>query len=218
MTDDATVPKSGVYRIDFDNGWYYFGSSQDLPKRERQHRWHLRRGVHCNKMMQNAYNKYGSFVFTVLDHCQVEDLTVREQALIDANFADTNCVNIVLVVGSPTAGRKATDETLAKMRVAATGYKHSDEARAKMSFARRGKVASDETRSKMSRSSLGKKKSPAHCAAISAAQIGRKKSPAHCAAIGAASKGRKHSDESRAKISAAASARWAQVRDSAATT
>ena len=198
---------SGVYRIDLGGGWFYVGSACNLKQRERQHRSDLRRGVHCNQIIERTFNKYGAFTFTVLGRYPVDQILGREQALLDKHCADPKCANIALVVGNPMMGRKHSDATRAAIGAAQIGRKHTAEARANMSAAL-----------------IGKKKPPfseAHRAAISAAHMGNKRAPfteAHRAAMSAAHMGRSHkpSDETKKKMSDAATARWARVREAAA--
>ncbi len=174
--------KSGVYRIDLGNGWFYVGSTCDFNRRERDHRNSLERGDHCNPAMQNVYNKHSQFLFTVLGRYPVDQILEREQVLLDQYCGRPKCANM-----APTAGNRL-------------GLKHSDEARARISAA--AKRMSPESRAewiaKVSAAQVGKKKSPEHCAAISAARTGRKRAP--------------FSPEWRAAMSAAQTARWARRR------
>ena len=235
----AEVLKSGVYRIDLGGGWFYVGSACNLKQRERQHRSDLRRGVHCNQIMERTFNKYGVFTFTVLGRYLVDQILGREQALIDKHCGDPKCANIALVVGS-CLGVKRSDEARANMRAAASRRPlTTDEARANMSAARRGKKrppftpewranigaaglgrkASDATRAKMSIAQTGRKMppcSPEWRAAQSAAQTGKKASDATRAKMSASRTGKKRSPftiEARAAMSAGQSARWARWRE-----
>lgn len=229
--------KSGVYRIDLGgDGWYYLGSAQDLEKRERQHCGDLKRGDHCNQIMQNVFNKHGAFEFTVLGRYPVDEILRHEQILLDAHCADTKCTNIALVAaGSPMAGRNHTDESRAKMSASTAGSRHTEEARANMSAAAVGKKKSPEhcaamraanlgrevaagTRAKLSAAQTGKKMPPRTAewrAKMSAAQVGRAKSPEHRAKLSAALKGRKmppRTPEHCAALSATTTAYYARRR------
>ena len=233
----AEVLKSGVYRIDLGGGWFYVGSAKNLVKRESQHRSDLRRGVHCNQIMQRAYDKYGQFSLSVLERYPVDEILQREQELLDANISDPNCANI-----SPTAanclGVKHTDETRSRMSAAwmghsvssntrakisatNTGYKHTDATRANMSAAQIGRTHSDDTKAKIGISKLGKKRpprTPEHRAAHSAALTGYKHTDKARANMSAAQKGRKRApltDAHRANMSVAQYARQARIREAA---
>lgn len=237
MADDIGILKSGVYRIDLGNGWFYVGASQRLARRESQHHCELRRGIHCNKILQSVYNKYGQFSFTVLGRYPTDQIVRQEQDLLNKYYGDPKCANIALVVGKPTSGRKLPDDHRAKIQKAATGRKHSDETRAKISAVQRGRRASDETRAKMSAAAAGKKKPPfsaehrsrislaktgtkatdATRAKMSASAFGAKRSPEHCAAISAARlSAAPRSLETRTKISGAMRAHHARLREAVA--
>jgi group I intron endonuclease len=71
----------GIYKIEnLVDGKIYVGSSIELIKRKSKHFYLLRKGIHDNIHLQNAYNKFGenSFVFTILEYCVVENLIDRE--------------------------------------------------------------------------------------------------------------------------------------------
>jgi len=188
--DAAEVLKSGVYRIDLGNGWFYVGSASDLKQRERQHRRELERGSHCNIIVQRVYGKYRQFTFTILGRYPTNEILDREQCLLDEHCQDDKCANIAPVAGS------------------CLGVKHSAETRANMSAAAKQRIRrphTPETRAAISAAKTGKKLSSEHCAKLSAAQTGKKRKPLtseHRAKISRAHTGMKHSDESRAKISA----------------
>lgn len=221
MADDVSALKSGVYRIDLGNGRFYLGSACDLVKREREHRRGLRRGDHCNQIMQRAFNKYGEFSFRVLGRYPVDEILRREQDLLDEHHSDPRCANVAVTAGSPNKGRKFSAQHRARMSTANRGRKHTDEARANMSAAQMGKKRPPRTpehRAAQSAALTGRKYTDETRAKMSAARAGMKLSPEHRAKIGAALKGRNRTDETRAKISAGQAARWARVRESAATT
>ena len=138
------MAKSGIYRINLGNGWFYIGSSANMGGRKQNHLSDLNRQKHCNQKMQAIYNKYEVFKFEVLFECAIEELIIKEQVLLDAHFTDGKCANIL-----PNAG-------------SSLGYKHSAETRANMSGARKGKIPSDESRAKMSAAKKGVPKSDEH--------------------------------------------------------
>ena len=150
--------RSGIYRIELGNGYFYIGSSVDLAKREHEHRANLRQGNHDNQVVQNCWNKYGVFDFTVLEVCEKSELLLREQVWIDKNFSDPKNTNI-----APTAG-------------SSLGYKHSTEALAKISAAKKGVPLSAEHCAKISAANKGVPMSAEHYAKLSAARKGVPKS------------------------------------------
>lgn len=197
MTDDATVPKSGVYRLDLGNDWYYVGSSRDLEKRRRRHRRDLQIGNHSNHTMQNVFNKYGYFAFTVLARYPVGEILEQEQALLDTHCGNRKCLNVATVAASPMAGRKTSDSTRAKQSAAMAGRHFSADHRAALSAAwAKRQPPSPETRAKISAGNKGRKYSAERLAKWT---------------------GRKLSTEHRAAMSAAQMARQARIREAAST-
>jgi len=213
MTDN----NCGIYKItNTVDGKFYIGSSQDIPRRWREHKSRMNRNCHCNKHLQNAWHKHGedAFTFEVLLLCNVDDLSRYEQAYIDALDPE---YNISIYVEAFARGLRFTfsEEHRRKISEAAKGKPrpwlsgkhngmygrsgesnpnygkhHSEEARAKMSEAAKGRVFSEETRAKMSLAGKGKPKTE---------ETKRKMSEA--------AKGRAFSEETRRKISEAAKGR-----------
>lgn len=56
---------SGIYRItNTASGMFYIGSSCDIKKRHREHRLDLRKGIHDNNYLQEAWIQDGEDAFT----------------------------------------------------------------------------------------------------------------------------------------------------------
>jgi group I intron endonuclease len=71
----------GIYSIvNKINKKIYIGSSIDIKKRWRDHKWYLRHNIHHNNHLQCAWNKYGSdcFEFSIILECSVSDLINNE--------------------------------------------------------------------------------------------------------------------------------------------
>ena len=79
----------GIYCIENTlNQNKYIGLSIQIEERWRNHKRLLKRGIHENAHLQNAYNKYGDvFKFYVIEECKQEQLNEREQYWI--SFYDT---------------------------------------------------------------------------------------------------------------------------------
>lgn len=62
------------------NGKFYIGRTNNHASRKRGHYSELRRGVHGNPRLQNAWNKYGesSFVFRVVDTAPAGEIEAKE--------------------------------------------------------------------------------------------------------------------------------------------
>lgn len=76
---------SGIYVIlNNINQKRYIGSSLNIKNRLSRHKKELERGVHCNKHLQNAYEKYKTnFVFEILELCPENILIEKETFFIE---------------------------------------------------------------------------------------------------------------------------------------
>ena len=145
--------------------------------------------------MQNCWNKYGVFVFTVLEECEIPKLLLLEQFHIDKYFYNTKNVNINQIAGS-SLGYKHSAEVRAKMSSLQIGRVHSAKSRANMSAAHKfRKPKSAETRAKLSVAHRGKVFSAEHCANISAALTGQVPSSVARANMSAAQKHRRKQEQ-----------------------
>jgi len=79
---------SGIYRIDLGNGWFYIGQTSNFVKRKSGHFRALESQLHSNIRMQNCWNKYQVFIFTVLHKCEISELTIQEQFFLDIYFSN----------------------------------------------------------------------------------------------------------------------------------
>ncbi len=142
----------------------YIGSTVDFKKRWRIHRSDLRKNIHVNRHLQNAWNKYGEncFVFEKLETCLNKSfLTKLEQYYIDNLEPEYNiCRNAGSVLGirlSEEARQKISELQTGNKNVEGKHWQWNEEAKAKMSIARRGsgnpfygKTPSEEAKKKMS--------------------------------------------------------------------
>lgn len=108
------MTKIGIYRIFDREGREYVGSSEDLPRRRREHFNSLRNGTHKNILLQRAFDKYGEefLDFEILLLCEKSRLNDYEQTVLDN--VKTH-YNISKNVGAPMRGRKHSTETRQKM-------------------------------------------------------------------------------------------------------
>lgn len=180
----ADIDCSGIYQIrNLLNGKRYTGSACKFRGRWHNHRSQLRRGIHGNVKLQNAWAKAGeqSFSFEVIELCGKDDLAVREQHWLDTTRPEYN----IAMFARSYQGRAATQEQRQRTSEANKGNKYCV-----------GRVISAETRAKISAAKLGRKhKSP--------------RSPEHTARIAKAHTGLKRSDETRKRISEAQLRSWA---------
>lgn len=99
--------RSGVYRFDIGKH-VYVGSAKIFKRRWNEHVTHLKRGKHHSEFAQNSFNKYKSIVFSIIELCDFDSLTEREQYWIDTLSPDLNMTS--------TADNhwKLSEETIAK--------------------------------------------------------------------------------------------------------
>lgn len=108
----------GIYKIiNTVNGKIYIGSSQDIKKRWKTHRAHLKGNYHHNIHLQNAWNKYGEgkFSFSILEKVNnTSKLVEQEQYYIDSLDPEYNIM--------PKAGRsKFSEESKRRMSESTKG-------------------------------------------------------------------------------------------------
>jgi group I intron endonuclease len=97
---------SGAYQIRcLITGQIYIGSAVNMLARWAEHRRSLRRGIHVNQHLQQAWNKYGeeNFGFTVVEYVKRAFLLRIEQEWIDKSQCTDRKIgfNICLFAGSP---------------------------------------------------------------------------------------------------------------------
>lgn len=170
----------GIYRIvNTVSGRFYVGSAVNVRNRAHGHLSALRKGLHANNRLQKAWVKYGADAFRIeiLEKVvAVEDLLAREQHYLDELRACEDGYNL-----NPSAFRLVhTEQTIAKIRKAASMQRHSEETKAKLSEYHRNR-------------------SPEHVEGIRRAAANR--TAEHRAKIGAAHRGKKLSDEAKRRIS-----------------
>jgi len=125
---------------------FYQGSTNDVAIRMAAHRYELRAGKHTNPIMQNAWNKYQTFEWQILYECEDRDTALaHEQACLDINVDDPQCMNIARQASSGMAGRRHTDATKEKLRQANLGKRMSAKSRSKVSRALRKRTRKPET-------------------------------------------------------------------------
>lgn len=159
----------GVYAIrNINNGKIYVGSSKDIEGRWQKHLSDLRRGLHSNLHLQNAWEKYKeeNFSLEIILECSEEELLQEEQKCIEkTNSSDRKIgYNKSLFAGSPMKGRKHTTDSKDMMRQAKLGEKnnfygrsHTEETKKKISDAKKGVKLSEEHKKNLLNASSFKK-------------------------------------------------------------
>lgn len=165
-----SIPKtSGIYVIKCErNGKIYIGSSNNLRRRWNEHRHELNNNTHCNRYLQNAWNKYGKncFKFSVLELCNVDDLVKREQHWLNVlrPFDKTIGFNLAIDAGASLRNYVFTEQHRRKIGDANKGKVVSQETRAKIGAIHKGKTVeiTDEQRAKISAFHKGRKHTEEH--------------------------------------------------------
>ncbi len=185
-----------IYRItNMANNKYYIGSADSFARREWQHKYDLKRGVHKNPRLQAAWNKYGAemFVFEILEELTTDQSQLQiEDTYLMQHVGNPQCYNINPSAELPRLGLKHTEASKQKTSASRKG-KHAGE-----QHYRFGKTVSDEIKKKIGDAQRGKSKGPE-----------RKVSEEGLAKIKAAAeaghyshwKGKKHTAEAKIKMS-----------------
>lgn len=204
---------TGIYKIEhIESGKVYIGSAVNIRKRWAEHRSELKRNVHANSKLQNAWNKYGedAFNFSLIISCEKKDLLMYEQRTLNVLRPYENGYNICVTAGSQL-GLKRSDEIKKAQSESRKGRKHSDETKRKIREAqlgeknhRFGKKATKEHRRNQSEAQRGKKMPPRteeQRLNYSLAKIGTKHSEESKEKMRVSQTGRKMSEETKRKIS-----------------
>jgi group I intron endonuclease len=116
--------ESGVYKISFNEGkYFYIGSSQNLAERRFKHLSDLKRKQHVNKKMQNVYDKYKDYDFKVIEYVPTEILITTEQFYLDSLKPNVN----ILMKAYSTYGYKHSEESIDKLILIANERKNKTE-------------------------------------------------------------------------------------------
>lgn len=176
--NDSISQKSGIYKIiNYITGDLYIGQTYDFYNRRRHHLLSLRKGIHFNRYLQRAWNKYGgnNFEFVPILICEKNELTYYEQKCVDLFNPAYNicreCVTSTLGFKMPEEsvriraiknsgpnnwifGKHQSDEVKRKLSIANTGHKITEETRKKLSIATLN--FSDETKEKIRKGLTGR--------------------------------------------------------------
>lgn len=136
----------GIYKIEnIVTGDIYIGQSVNPTLRQSQHWRRLTINKHHNIYLQRAWNKYGKdcFVFEIILFCEHDQLSIREQELVDrldpAYNIRKDCVDSPLGTKHSEETRRKLSESHKGQKAHNLGKKTSYEVRMKQSRARMGK-------------------------------------------------------------------------------
>ncbi|AMR46825.1 GIY-YIG nuclease family protein [Bacillus subtilis] len=168
INEDEHKYLSGIYKIEqISTGLIYVGKTKmKFIKRYWHHTWKLKNNSHCNRHLQNNWNKYGEndFQFHVLQTVDPNsDMNELETHYINELGAYLNGFNMT-TGGEGKSNCKMSDSTKKiigeKNRINNIGRKLSDETKAKMSKARIGRKLSPQHKEKLLQSRMNKRHSP----------------------------------------------------------
>lgn len=139
----------GIYKIENTvNHMIYIGQSIDILKRWIEHKYELNKGIHVNKHLQRAWNKYGQdvFIFSIVELCNEQDLNDLEIKYIMHYKSNDDEYGYNLTIGGDgVRGWVPTDEWRQKLKVANAGENnpmfgrsHTVETKKKISEAKTG--------------------------------------------------------------------------------
>lgn len=202
----------------------YVGSAVNINERWRGHRRLLAQGKHCNRKLQNHYNKYGAsdLIYRLLISCERNFLLKAEQAFIDFYNPYFNILHkagsVLGMIHSKESRQKISEARLGKLMpeevkgrisLAKKGVRFSDIHRKRLSDAKKGGRRSAETRGKISRGSLGRVIAEETRNKIGCARIGMKHSEATLKKMSDSHRGILLSEEHKRKIGEAQRGRHA---------
>lgn len=161
-----------VYKITFECGMFYIGSSINLYRRAVQYRYNFYNRHDINKKLKAALNSHNSAVMTILEVCN-DEKTLRdmEDFYIKSNFDNPHILNRsksaysnrskkfpdeAYASGNYMRGRKMPQETKDKISQTTKGKIFSEETKIKLSAAAKGRVFSDEHKKKLSIAKTGR--------------------------------------------------------------
>lgn len=152
--------KSGIYKItNIITGLFYIGSANNIERRFIEHRKNLRGNKHSNSYLQNAWNKYWEhlFKFEIIEFVMVELLIEREQYWFDLTKCYDRSIGYNLrPKAASNKGCKFSEEFKEMRRKNQTGKKASEETRAKMAASHKRRKRPDNIGKLISAAKKGK--------------------------------------------------------------
>jgi predicted GIY-YIG superfamily endonuclease len=86
--------KCGIYRLVWQDGSFYIGSSCNFANRWKVHRHSMVTGTRINPKVLAKYESHGLPKFEVIDLCERSELADKEAALLNAHIGSILCLNI----------------------------------------------------------------------------------------------------------------------------
>lgn len=143
-----------IYRItNMANNHYYIGSAESFARREWNHKYDLKKGIHKNPRLQAAWNKYGSdmFVFEVIEEIPEGRNTFDvENTYLMKCVGQPDCYNINKDAFVPRLGQVLNEETKKAISNSRKGKHAGDQ------HYRYGTKLSEEVKAKISATQKGR--------------------------------------------------------------
>lgn len=152
----------GIYAIrNKCNKNLYIGSTiQSFGTRWEQHRYRLKKEIHSNCYLQNAWNKYGKDNFEFIMLWITHDKNLMALRIIETLYIHNLCpaynMELYPCLG-PFYKRPVSEQTRKKLREVQLGKTVSEKTRQKISDSMRGRVLSEEHRKNLSDSAKKRK-------------------------------------------------------------
>lgn len=167
--------KTGIYKIkNLVTNKIYVGSSTNIKKRWRDHKWHLKEGIHHNSHLQSSYNKYGlnNFIFSIEIECDVNELLNEEKKTVlkyksnDRNFGyNKNDPKTIFI------GKKSKEILNEKSSLRMKGNKNPMFGKTGEDCPKHAYVLSDEKRKKMSEWAKNRKGSNSNASKLTEKEV-----------------------------------------------
>lgn len=129
----------GIYKIvNLTTGQVYVGQSVDLNSRISHHKTALKYNKHCNQLLQNSWNKYGSvnFNFSIYQTCLKDELDELEIKYINEEPLSFN------LTSGGNLYKSIADSTKLLLRDINLGKKTSEETKKRISESSKGRIKS----------------------------------------------------------------------------
>ncbi len=118
--------KSGIYKLEWSNGHFYYGQTQNFVQRKSAHLSRLKKRTHTNIRITRLSDKYGLPKFSIIEYVELINLDKVEQIYLDTYISDRKCCNISIIAQN-SRGVKRSEETKKKLSIARKGKKLSQE-------------------------------------------------------------------------------------------
>lgn len=190
----------------------YIGSTKQKGNgRKNDHLSELKRNIHCNKHLQNAFNLMPeAFSFQILEYCNDELLLERETYFLSLYVKNNEVDHLRCYNIEPTPNRTIMSvETRNKLSEVHKGKKYrlgktlNEETKKILSELGKNRIFSEETKLKLSKSNKGRTHTEEARKNMRQGKIGKKHTEETKLKMSQAKKGKKLSKEQKIKISEA---------------